>query len=149
MFRKTGALGLGIALTLAMTGCYSPGGPLFDSTGGAQTYYSTEARPTTFTLVDARNNEVLFAVEIPPGTQAGDVFRLSGRGMPDPRRRGLGDLLVQVAIEVPKKVSREEESLLRDLANVERKNVAPHRKSFFEKLKAHFISTEDRLASGE
>lgn len=81
-------------------------------------------------------------VAIPPGTQSGDVFRLSGKGMPDPRRRGLGDLLVQVAIEVPKKLSAEEESLLRELANLENKHVAPHRKSFFEKLKDYFTGTE-------
>ena len=33
---------------------------------------------------------------IPRGTQSGDVFRLRGQGMPDPRRRGKGDLLVEV-----------------------------------------------------
>ena len=69
MFRQIVALGLGAALTLAMTGCYSPGGGAFDFTGGSQTYYSTEARPTTFTLVDSRTNEILFAMEIPPGKQ--------------------------------------------------------------------------------
>jgi molecular chaperone DnaJ len=85
-------------------------------------------------------------VEIPPGTQSGDVFRLVRRGMPDPRRSGLGDLLVQVTIEVPKKVSSEEESLLRELAKLENKHVAPHRKSFFEKLKDYFTSTDAELS---
>jgi len=69
MFRQTGALCLGAALTLAMTGCYSPGGGLLDFSGGSQTYYSTEARPTTVTLVDSRTNDILFAVDIPPGKQ--------------------------------------------------------------------------------
>ena len=81
-------------------------------------------------------------VELPPGTQSGDVFRLKGQGMPDPRRRGLGDLLVQVTIEVPKKLSSEEETLLRQLAELEHKHVAPHRKSFFEKLKDYFTGHE-------
>jgi molecular chaperone DnaJ len=81
-------------------------------------------------------------VTVPPGSQSGDVFRLSGKGMPDPRRRGLGDLLVQVAIEVPKKLSAEEETLLRELAKLENKHVAPHRKSFFEKLKNYFTGTD-------
>lgn len=81
-------------------------------------------------------------VELPPGTQSGDVFRLDGKGMPDPRRRGLGDLLVQVTIEVPKKLSKEEEKLLRELAKIEHKNVAPHRKSFFGKLKEYFAAAE-------
>ncbi|OHB80627.1 MAG: molecular chaperone DnaJ, partial [Planctomycetes bacterium RBG_16_64_10] len=67
---------------------------------------------------------------IPPGTQSGDVFRLRGKGMPDPRRRGLGDILVEVHIEVPKRVTPRAEQLLRELAEEEKANVAPHRKSF-------------------
>jgi molecular chaperone DnaJ len=81
-------------------------------------------------------------VEVPAGTQSGQVFRLGGQGMPDPRRRGLGDLLVQVVIEVPKKLSKEEQTLLRDLAELEHKHVAPERKGFFEKLKDYFTTEE-------
>jgi molecular chaperone DnaJ len=77
-------------------------------------------------------------LEIPPGTQSGDVFRIRGQGMRDPRVAGVGDLLVQVTIEVPKKVTGEEETLLRQLAELEHKNVAPARKSFFEKVKEYF-----------
>ena len=88
-------------------------------------------------------------LKIPPGSQSGEVFRLNGRGMPDPRRYGLGDLLVQVTIEVPKKVSDEEESLLRDLAQLENQNVAPHRKSFFERLKNYFTGEETQDNSQE
>ena len=87
-------------------------------------------------------------VEIPRGTQSGEVFRLSGRGMPDPRRRGLGDLLVQVVIEVPKKVSPEEEALLRELAQLDRKNVAPERKSFFTKL-ADYLGINEQQPTTE
>ena len=88
-------------------------------------------------------------VDIPPGTQSGDVFRLEGQGMPDPRRRGLGDLLVQVTIEVPKKVTPREESLLRELAVEENANVAPHRKSFFEKLKDYFTAGDEAVTTEE
>lgn len=79
-------------------------------------------------------------VKVPQGTQSGDVFRLSGRGMPDPRTHGLGDLLVQVTIEVPKKFAPEEEKLLRELAELEHKNVAPKRKSFFKQLTDYFTA---------
>ncbi len=79
-------------------------------------------------------------VEVPAGTQSGDVFRLGGRGMPDPRSHGLGDLLVQVTIEVPTKLSKEEEGLLRQLAEVEHKHVAPQRKSFFKQLADYFTA---------
>jgi molecular chaperone DnaJ len=40
-------------------------------------------------------------IEIPPGTQPGTVFKLSRLGMPRLRRRGRGDLLVDVRVEVP------------------------------------------------
>ncbi len=86
--------------------------------------------------------------EVPPGTQSGEVFRMSGQGMPDPRRRGLGDLLVQVTIEVPKKLSKEEQQKLRELAKLEHKNVAPERKSFFQQLKTYF-SHEEETAQAE
>ena len=74
---------------------------------------------------------------IPAGTQNGDVIRFRGGGMPSPRHRGRGDLLVQVFIEVPKKVSGEHERILRQLAEVENANVSPQRKSFFAKAKKY------------
>ncbi len=79
---------------------------------------------------------------IPPGTQPGDVFRLRGRGMPDPRQRGVGDLLVQVILEIPKTLTERQQQLLRELAKEEHLNVSPQRKSFFEKLRDYFVPDE-------
>ena len=79
---------------------------------------------------------------IPPGTQPGEVFKLRGRGMPDLHRRGKGDLLVQIQLEVPKSLTERQEELLRELAEEEHRNVSPHRKSFFEKLRDYFIPDE-------
>jgi molecular chaperone DnaJ len=76
--------------------------------------------------------------DIPAGTQSGDVFRLKGLGMPDTRSRHRGDLLVQVYVEVPKKLTPEHERILRELAEVENAHVSPARKSFFAKLKDYF-----------
>ncbi|MBN1910626.1 MAG: molecular chaperone DnaJ [Pirellulales bacterium] len=78
-------------------------------------------------------------LEIRQGTQPGDVYTMSGEGMPSPRQRGRGDLLVQVLLEVPKQLDDEHEALLRKLADLEHANVTPHRKSFFEKLKECFV----------
>jgi len=79
-------------------------------------------------------------LEIPSGTQQGDIFKLKGRGMPDPRRPGRGDLLVQVHIEVAKKVSAEHQEILRKLAEFENVDITPRRKTFFQKLKEYFQS---------
>jgi len=78
------------------------------------------------------------SIDIPAGTQSGDMFRLRGRGMPDVRGRGRGDLVVQVHIEVPKDLSPEHKQLLRELARVENSRVSPKRSSFFERLKQYF-----------
>jgi molecular chaperone DnaJ len=78
------------------------------------------------------------SVEMPSGTQHGDVMRLRGLGMPDVRGRGMGDLLVHVQIDVPKTLSPRAESLLRELALEEHAAVTPKRKSFFERLGEYF-----------
>jgi molecular chaperone DnaJ len=88
-------------------------------------------------------------VQIPAGTQPGEVFRLKRFGMPDPHGRGRGDLLVQVQVEVPKKLTPRQEELLREFAELEHTNVSPHRKSFFDKLKAYFSLQESAADGGE
>ncbi|OHB67010.1 MAG: molecular chaperone DnaJ [Planctomycetes bacterium RBG_13_63_9] len=79
-------------------------------------------------------------IEIPAGAQNGDVFKLSGRGMPDPRYRSRGDLLVQIHVEVATKLTAEHEEILRKLAEHENRHVTPQRKSFFKKLTEYFRS---------
>lgn len=85
-------------------------------------------------------------LDVPAGTAPGSMFRLRGRGMPDPQRRGKGDLLVEVQVEVPQNLSPRQEQLLRELAVEEHKNVTAHRKSFFEKLKEYFLPEEERAS---
>lgn len=82
-------------------------------------------------------------LEIPAGTQPGAVFRLRGLGMPDPRGGRRGDLHVEVHLAVPKKLDEEHEALLRKLADYEKTNVAPHQKSWLEKLKEFIAGNEE------
>lgn len=74
-------------------------------------------------------------ISLPRGTQYGHQIRLRGKGMPDLRGRGSGDLIVQIVIEVPRKLTKRQEELLRELAQIEQKNVTPQQKSFLEQLK--------------
>ena len=99
--------------------------------------YSQAALGATIEVPTLDGREEL---QIPPGTQTGDIFKLRGRGMPDTHRRGRGDLIVQVHIEVPKKLTAEHERILRELAEVEKTHVTPERKSFFSKLMEYFQS---------
>ena len=73
--------------------------------------------------------------DIPAGTQPGEVFKLRAKGMPDPHGGRHGDLLVEVQLEVPKKLEPDHEKLLRKLAEHEKSQVSPHQKSWFDKLK--------------
>lgn len=64
--------------------------------------------------------ETLFGpveADLPAGTQPGDVLRMRGHGMPDPRRgQARGDLRVSVRVEVPRRLSRRQRELLLELA---------------------------------
>jgi molecular chaperone DnaJ len=75
---------------------------------------------------------------IPAGTQSGQVFRLRGQGFPNVHGHGTGDQMVEIAIEVPKKLSSKQEELLRSFAETEHKSVGPKRQSWFDKLKDFF-----------
>ncbi len=81
-------------------------------------------------------------LNIPAGTQPGEVFRLRGFGMPDPQGGARGDLMVEAQVEVPKKLTKKHEELLRQLAELESKHVSPHRKTFFESVKEFFAPAE-------
>ena len=72
---------------------------------------------------------------IPRGTQHGQIFRLSGLGLPDLRSGRRGDELVQVLVEIPKRLNKRQEELLRDFAGTEDRSVLPESKGFFEKFK--------------
>ena len=74
-------------------------------------------------------------LKIPRGTQSGRVFRLSGQGFPNVHGRGRGHQLVQVHIETPRRLTKEQADLLREFAKTEDVHVTPQRKSFFDKVK--------------
>lgn len=85
------------------------------------------------------------SLTVPRGTQSGEVFQLRGLGMPDPRSGMRGDLLVQTFVEIPKKVDSGQETLLRQLAELEDQHVTPQRKSFLERVVKYF-RVEDSAA---
>jgi len=72
---------------------------------------------------------------VPSGTQSGQDFRILGKGIPHLRGRGRGDLVVVVYIETPKKVSKEQEDILRRLAELEGAKVTPHKRGLFSRKK--------------
>ncbi len=73
-------------------------------------------------------------LKIPRGTQHGQLFRLASLGLPDIRTGRRGDEIVQIAVEIPKKLDKRQEELLRDFAATEDSSVLPETKGFFDKL---------------
>ncbi|HTS13583.1 MAG TPA: molecular chaperone DnaJ [Candidatus Limnocylindrales bacterium] len=78
-------------------------------------------------------------LEIPSGTQSGQIFRTKGKGLPDPHG-GKGDLYVTIRVVVPSKLSREQKRAIEQLGEslkVENKP-AERSSSFFDKVKDIF-----------
>ncbi|MFQ5894938.1 MAG: DnaJ C-terminal domain-containing protein, partial [Nitrospinota bacterium] len=53
---------------------------------------------------------------VPRGTQTGEVFRIRGEGFPSLGGRSRGDLLVEVVLQTPTKLTKRQEELFRELA---------------------------------
>jgi molecular chaperone DnaJ len=79
-------------------------------------------------------------VKIPEGTQTGEIIRLKGKGMPDPHGGGKGDLYVNIHVEIPIKLTREQRRLFEQLGTtLPVENRPAHRdSSLFEKVKDIF-----------
>ncbi|HEX7166529.1 MAG TPA: molecular chaperone DnaJ [Acidimicrobiales bacterium] len=75
---------------------------------------------------------------VPAGTQHGRVFALRGRGVPSAHGRSAGDLLVQVVVETPTDLSKEEQDLLRRFAEIRGEDVAPADSGFLSRIRSAF-----------
>ncbi len=74
-------------------------------------------------------------VTIAPGTQPGKVLRLRNKGLPSVNGYGTGDLLINISVYVPEKLSDSEKTMMNGLENSP--NFAPN-KSIKEKIFQHF-----------
>ena len=74
------------------------------------------------------------SLRIPAGTQSGQVFNVRGRGLPRVNASGVGDLHVRVQLWTPDSVSRDEEALLRKLAETQ-KAPQSREKGFWTRMK--------------
>ena len=78
---------------------------------------------------------------MPPGTQPGQALRLRGKGMPRLRARGHGDVVYQVVVEVPTKLTARQRELLEELQRSSGDGGGtPLAESFVERMKKLFGS---------
>ncbi len=78
------------------------------------------------------------SVIIPAGIQSGKQLRKRGAGMPVLQGRGRGDMVIEISVETPTKLSARQKELLRELQETETGEECPGSKGFFERIKAAF-----------
>lgn len=74
-------------------------------------------------------------MDIPKGTQSGEVFSLRGLGLPVPGSNRHGDLLVEITVVTPRNVSKKQEELLREFEQLDAQKPMTKVKDFFSKAK--------------
>ena len=77
-------------------------------------------------------------IEIPAGIQSGKQLRKRGEGMPVLQGRGRGDLVIEIMVETPTKLSARQKELLRELQETETGDETPQSKGFFDRIKDAF-----------
>ena len=74
-------------------------------------------------------------IRIPPGIQSGKQLRQRGAGMPVLNGRGFGDMVVQIEVETPTKLTPRQKELLEEFRATETGEECPETSGFFARLK--------------
>jgi len=74
-------------------------------------------------------------VKVPGGTQSGQRFRLSGKGMPVLRARQSGDMYVQILVETPQNLTKKQRELLAEFDKLSSSSTQPESTGFLGKVK--------------
>lgn len=78
-------------------------------------------------------------VKIAPGTQSSTLLRLNGKGLPDLRGYGQGDLIVNINVVVPKRITKEEKAMIEKMMESDTFKVEqPKQAGFFQKVRKFF-----------
>ncbi|MBI1401657.1 MAG: molecular chaperone DnaJ [Porphyrobacter sp.] len=77
-------------------------------------------------------------LDIPAGIQSGKQLRIRGAGMPVLQGRGRGDLVAEIVVETPTKLSRRQKEILEEFRATETGDECPESRGFFDKLKDAF-----------
>jgi len=82
-------------------------------------------------------------IPIPAGIQTGKQLRKRGAGMPALNARGMGDMVIEIAVETPTKLTARQKELLRELQETETGEECPQSRGFFDRLKDAWTDLTD------
>ena len=79
-------------------------------------------------------------IKVPPGTPAGKIFRLKGKGLPSVQAYDTGDQLINVNIWTPKQLTKDEKLMMEKMREMEnfQPQIGQGEKGFFERMKDYF-----------
>ena len=77
-------------------------------------------------------------ISIPEGCQNNRQFRLKGKGMPVLQTNRLGDLYVEIRVEIPTKLNEKQKRILKEFSEINKKNTSPETNSYLDNLKKIF-----------
>jgi molecular chaperone DnaJ len=77
-------------------------------------------------------------IKIPEGVQSGREFRLRGKGVPHLNERGKGDLVVEIRVATPSKLTKQQKDLMKQLSETMVVENEPHSRGLFGKMRDIF-----------
>ncbi len=90
------------------------------------------------------------SLKIPAGTQSGQRFKLAGKGVKSVRSSRVGDMIVEVHIETPVKLTARQKELLQEfdesLKGKHHKQHSPKEHGFFDSVKSFFTGDDSKKA---
>jgi molecular chaperone DnaJ len=90
------------------------------------------------TELEIQTLEGASTIKVPEGTQSGKEFKLRGKGVPHLNSHGKGDLIVEIRVQTPAKLNKQQKELLRQLSETMVVENTPTSRGLFEKVKEMF-----------
>jgi molecular chaperone DnaJ len=72
------------------------------------------------------------AIKISPGTQSGDTAVIRGKGVPRFNRSGVGDEIIRIQVDTPKKLTSEQAELIKKFAELDGADASSKKKRFWK-----------------
>ncbi len=77
-------------------------------------------------------------LKVPEGTQSGKTFRIKSKGVPHLNSHGKGDLIVEVRVQTPNKLTKQQKDLLKQFGDTMKVDNAPHATGIMDRVKEMF-----------